>query len=503
MTALHPAPTYWSASAGATGFPPMSGDLAVDIAIIGGGIVGITTARLLKDAGLTVAVLEAHRVGGQVTGKSTAKISSQHGTIYQTLESKFGESQARLYGAAQEGAIRRIRELAAQHGIDCDLVEQSAYLYTRDAQGVAKLEKEFDAAQRLGLPATLVRQTDLPYPVLAALRFDAQAQFHPIKYVAGLARTLPGGGSHVFEHTCVLDWEPQRIITQHGSVRARHVVMATHLPLGQVGLYYAQAYAQAEPVIAAPMRRPPQGMYLSVDTPSHSLRTHTAAYGTVYAIAAGNSFKPGHTDDERQSFADLERWLLTSFDAAPVQYRWVNEDYSAMDGAPFIGWSSSPDDGYLVATGFNAWGITNGTVAAAVIADLVAGRESPWTDAFPPSRIKPLAGGPKFVQETLETAAHLVGGYLARRPTSYDELAPGDAAIMQIDGKKVAAYRDEAGALHAVSAVCTHMGCILGWNECDRTWDCPCHGSRFDLQGEVLHGPAVRPLARHGGHDPR
>ncbi len=365
MPTPSPGSTYWSATAQPTEFPRLAGKLHVDVAIIGGGIVGITTARLLKDSGLKVAVLEARRVGQQATGKSTAKVSAQHSTIYQTLESKFGESQARLYGAAQEGAIRRIRGLAAQYAIDCDLEDRPAYICTRDRDCVARLEKEFDAAQRLGLPASLVRETDLPYDVLAALRFDDQAQFHPIKYVAGLARTIPGDGSHVFEHSRVVDWEPKRVVTDHGTVTAHHVVMATHLPLGQVGLYYAQAYAQAEPVIAAPIRRVPQGMYLNAESPSHSLRTHRAADGTVYTIAAGNSFKPGHTDDERQAFADLERWLLEHFDLGPVEYRWVNEDYSPMDGAPFIGWSSSPEEGYLVATGFNAWGITDGTVAAA------------------------------------------------------------------------------------------------------------------------------------------
>lgn len=497
MTLKSHASTYWSATAQAPGFPQLSGDLSVDIAVIGGGIVGITTARLLKDSGLKVAVLEAHRVGQQVTGKSTAKVSSQHSTIYHTLQSKFGDSQARLYGAAQQGAIRRIGELAAQYDIDCDLQEQPSYVYTRDEKSVATLEKECRAAQQLGLPATLVRETDLPCSVLAALRFDGQAQFHPIKYVAGLARTLPGDGSHVFEHSRVLDWEPTRVVTAQGTVSARHVVMATHLPLGHVGLYYAQAFAQAEPVIAAPIAQVPAGMYLNVESPSHSLRTHRTPNGKVYAIAAGNSFKPGHTDDERQAFADLERWLTEHFEAGPIEYRWVNEDYVPMDGAPFIGWSSSPEDGYLVATGFNAWGITNGTVAAAVIADLVAGRESPWAEAFPASRIKPVAGGPKFVQETLETAAHLVGGYLAHRPKSLDELAPGDAAILQLDGKRVA---DTATS----RAPCTPSRrraptWAASWAGTARTGPgtALCHGSRFDLSGEVLHGPAVQPLERH------
>jgi Rieske Fe-S protein len=214
----------------------------------------------------------------------------------------------------------------------------------------------------------------------------------------------------------------------------------------------------------------------------------------VWGIVAGNHYKPGHVDDEQRYMADIERWLTEYFDAGPVRYRWVNEDYTAMDQAPFIGWSSHGANGYLVATGFAAWGISNGTAAAMIIADLATGKENRWTEMFDAARLKPVAGAGEFVKENAEVAAHLVSGYLSRKPKSYDELAPGDAAILKIDGDNVAAFKDEAGKVHAVSAVCTHMGCLVGWNATDRTWDCPCHGSRFELSGEVIHGPATQPL---------
>lgn len=486
--------TYWNETATATAFPQLSETLNVDVAIIGGGIVGITTARMLKNMGQTVAVIEARCVGRQVTGKSTAKITSQHSTIYQTLEQKFGEDQARLYADAQESAIQKIRSLAADYDIDCDIETKAAYAYTRDESYVSKIEKEVEVAQRLGLPASLIHQTDLPFDVRAAIRFANQAQFHPTKYVAGLAKTIPGDGCYVFENSRAVNWEPTRVVTDEGSVTARHVVMATHLPLEQVGGYYALAYPQAEPVIAAKIRRVPNGMYINIEQPSHSIRTHKHENGHVYGIVAGTSFKPGHTDEERKYFEDIERWLRSNFDAGPVEYRWVNEDYTSMDSAPFIGWSSSLGDGYLVATGFDAWGISNGTVAGMILADLATGKENGWLGLFDATRVKPIAGGLQFVKENAEVAAHLITGYLSRKPKSFDELAPGEAAIMKIDGKNIAAFKDEQGHVHAVSAVCTHMGCIVGWNETDRTWDCPCHGSRFDLNGEVIHGPATRPL---------
>ncbi len=310
--------------------------------------------------------------------------------------------------------------------------------------------------------------------------------------MAGLAATIPGEGSHVFENSRALDWEPNRVATDNGTVTARTVVMATHMPLGQVGGYYAQAYPYAEPVIAAPIRRVPEGMYINVEEPSHSIRTHRNENGQIYGIVAGTGFKPGHVDEERRYFEELERWLVDNFEAGPIEYRWVNEDYTPMDSAPFIGWSKGQE--YLVATGFNAWGISNGTAAAMMLADLATGRDNPWLPMFDATRVKPVAGGFEFVKENLEVATHLVSGYLSRKPKSFDELPPGDAAIMKIDGENVAAFKDEGGVVHAVSAVCSHMGCIVGWNETDRTWDCPCHGSRFELDGTVIHGPATQPL---------
>ena len=486
--------TYWNETAAVPSFPTLSGDLDVDIAIIGGGIVGITTARMLKDQGLTVAVIEARRVGQQVTGKSTAKMTSQHGIIYQTLVRKFGEEKARLYGEAQEWGVRRISELAAQYAIEADIEPMPAFTYTNDESYVSQIEKEVETAQRLGLPASLLRgDIGLPFDVLAAIRFDNQAQFHPVKYVAGLAATIPGEGSHVFENSRAVDYEPTRVVTETGTVTARHVVMATHLPLGQVGLYYSIAHPKAEPVIAARIGRVPPGMYKNAEKPGRSIRTHRLN-GEVYGIAGGTSFKPGHPDEEQEYIRDIEDWLTREFDAGPIEYRWVNEDYTPIDSAPFIGWSSKAGDGYLVATGFDAWGISNGTAAAAIIADLVAGRENPWASVFDAARVKPVAGAPEFVKGNAEVAAHLVSGYLSRKPKSYDELEPGHAAIMKVDGENVAAFKDEAGTVHAVSAVCTHMGCLVGWNATDRTWDCPCHGSRFELSGEVIHGPATKPL---------
>ncbi len=324
--------SYWNATAGEPPvFPALEGDLEADIVIVGGGIVGVTTARLLKDQGQKVALVEARRVGREVTGKSTAKITSQHGIRYQVLERKFGEEKARLYGEAQQAGLARIQALAAEHGIDADIEEKPAYLYTRDKDYVEQIEKEAEAAKALGLPATLTTDTGLPFDVLATLRFDRQAQFHPTRYVAGLARTIPGDGCHLFEQSRAVDYEPDRVVTDRGTIRARHVVMATHLPLGQIGLYYARNEPIAEPAIAARIPRDLPGMYKNVEQPSHSIRTHKGADGQIWAICAGTHFKPGHAEDERRHMEDISRWLAENFGASKPDYRWVNEDYTPMD----------------------------------------------------------------------------------------------------------------------------------------------------------------------------
>lgn len=495
--------SYWNATARASSFPALQGDIEADVAIVGGGIVGVTAARLLKDRGLKIALVEALRVGEEVTGKSTAKITSQHNISYTTIARKFGEDGAKLYADANEAGLETIRTMAGRHRIDCSFEPKRAFTYTNDEGQVDAIGKEVELARILGLPASLTRDTGLPFDVLAAMRWDDQAQFHPVRYVKGLAETIPGEGCHVFEGSRVVDWDPQRIATDMGSVRAKHVVMATHLPLGQIGLFYTENYPHMHPVIVgrAEAGRVPDGMYISVETPRHSTRGHRDVEGRDWMIFTGPSFTHGDVAKERESFADLEKFARDHFGVS-ADYRWTNEDYRSMDHVPYVGWSSSLRDSYLVATGFNAWGITNGTAAAMLIADLVQDLDNPWLKLFNAARIKPVAGAREFVAGNAATASHLVGGYLTRKPHSFDDLAPGEAAILKIDGHNVAGYRDEDGALHAVSAVCTHMGCILGWNETDRSWDCPCHGSRFALDGGVIHGPAVKPLEPVGAAAP-
>jgi glycine/D-amino acid oxidase-like deaminating enzyme/nitrite reductase/ring-hydroxylating ferredoxin subunit len=494
------AESFWAATVAddPTRYPALQGDLEVDVAIVGGGIVGLTAALLLQRAGRRVAVLEARLLARQVTGRSTAKITSQHGLIYHRLETSFGAAGARAYGAANQAGLEQILRLADELGIACDLERAAAYVYGRSGAQLARLEQEAEAAQRLGLPARFTRECPLPFAVAGAVRFDDQAQFNPCKYLLGLAAAVQSGGGAVFEGSrvqAIEHGEPCRVRAEQGVVTARDVIDATHMPLVSEGKFFAKAYPYTHAMVAARIdpARAPAGMFISADQPTRSVRA--ARWGEqTWLVAVGGAFKPGQPDVERRNFDELVRDLRGDFGVGEVAYAWTNEDFESMDGMPFVGRATSSSAHLYVATGFNAWGITNGTAAGMILADLIAGRANPWAAVFDATRIKPVAGAGSFITENLGVGAQLVGGYVKGRERSLEALQRGEAAVLKLDGKRTAAFRDEQGRVHAVSAVCTHLGCVLGWNPVDRTWDCPCHGSRFAPDGSVLHGPATKAL---------
>ena len=486
--------SLWVDTTGGTSYPPLEPGAHYDVAVLGGGIAGLTTAYLLERQGARVAVIEAERVAAGVTAHTTAKVSSLQGTIYSTVESKFGPDGARLHGEANEAAKEWMAALVEELGIDCDWRRKPAFTYAEEESDRAKVEQEVEAAQRAGLPASYTEETDLPWPVEAAVRFENQAEFHPRKYLLPIAAAL----SHVFEQTratAVASGTPNRIVTTRGELTADHVVVATHFPFLDRAGFFARMHPERSYALGIHVNGPsPQGMYLSTESPSHTVRSHPTADGEI-VIAGGESHKVGQAD-EAECVQRLEAWAQARFDVRSIEYRWSTQDNMPVDSLPYVGRMLPFQRNIWVATGFMKWGLTGGTAAAMILSDLIAGRESPWADLYDATRIKPIASAGEFVKENVNVGKRFVGDHLAPPEVrSTDEIPAGEGRLVRDGAKKQAAYRHDDGTLHVVSAVCTHLGCQVKWNGAERSWDCPCHGSRFHWDGSVLHGPAVDPLS--------
>ena len=492
--------SLWIATTEDPGFPALDGPLDVDAAVIGAGVAGLTTALLLKNAGLRVAVIEASGVCLGATGHTTAKVTSQHGLIYSTLSSKFGADGARGYGEANQAALELIERLVGEHGIDCDFERRPSYVYTEQGSQVSQIEQEAEAARSAGLPAHYTEETELPWEVKGALRFDGQAQFHPRRYCLALARLIDGDGSAVFSQTRALDVEdgsPCVVKTERHDVSAAYVVLATQLPFLDRGGFFAKCHPEREYALAVTLEQPaPKGMYISAEQPSRSIRQQPAGEGELLVLA-GDSHKPGANEDERRHHDALAQFAEERFQVRSFDYEWSTQDYIPVDQLPYIGKLRRGSERIFVATGFQKWGMTNGTAAAVLISDQILGRDNPWSELFDPNRVKPIASSKEFLKENLSVARHFLADRIALRGSlKPEELGPGDGRVVSEGLRQVAVSRDEGGDLHAVSARCTHMGCILNWNAAERTWDCPCHGSRFAGDGQVVQGPATQPLQR-------
>jgi glycine/D-amino acid oxidase-like deaminating enzyme/nitrite reductase/ring-hydroxylating ferredoxin subunit len=488
--------SYWLKSSAPAPRPPLAQDAECEVAVIGGGIVGVTAAHLLAGSGADVVLLEARRLGAGATGYTTAKISSLHGLTYAKLESSFGEETTRVYAEANEAGLAEIATLVESLSIECDFRRKPNFTYTESEQNRTQIADEAEAAARAGLAASLEEVDELPYPVAAAVRVTDQAEFHPLRYLHGLAAAAADRGAGIYEGTRVVSvdqGDPVKIETEDGVVvRARHVIVATHLPILDRGLYFARTHPERSYVLLARLRgEGPQGMYLSDESPSHSLRS-VPVDGDELLMVGGESHKAGQAD-AAERFRSLEAWARQRFDVESVEHRWATQDNMPADGLPFVGRLWPFSDRVLTATGMRKWGIAMGTAAARMLTDAINGDESPWTGTFTPLRLHPLAGGTDFVKENANAGFHWFADRLSRR-ASEEELARGQGAVVGSGLGQRAVYRDEAGVLHGLSARCTHLGCIVRFNTAERTWDCPCHGSRFALDGSVIEGPAVRGL---------
>ena len=490
------AESLWLDKAPRTERHQLAGDLRVDVAVLGGGVAGLTAALLLKRDGASVAVLEAARVGSGVTGCTTAKVSALQATIYSTIRQRHGEQAAASYAGASVAGVERLASFVSEEAIDCGLERRAAYTYAAEASERSSVEQEMQAAARAGLAVELVDAPDLPYAVHGAVRLGDQVQIHPVRYVEGLAAAVDGHGSQVFELTRALGVDedsPCRVRTPRGNVRADHVIVATHYPFLDRGLYFARLKPQRSYCIAARLAsgRPPRGMSISAGSPLRSVRS----YGELLIVGGeGHSTGSGKANPER--FKRLEAFAREHWDVESISHRWSAQDPAAYDHLPVIGPYRAGSSRLWVTSGFLKWGLASATFAAMILADRIAGRANPWADAFAPTRVS-LRSAHELAELGAKYAIDLVGDRL-RPPQALRAggIPPGEARVVPDGLGKKGIYRHEDRTLHAVSLRCTHMGCLVRFNAAERSWDCPCHGSRFAVDGSVLEGPAVRPLDR-------
>jgi glycine/D-amino acid oxidase-like deaminating enzyme/nitrite reductase/ring-hydroxylating ferredoxin subunit len=480
--------------------PRLEDNLRCEVAVLGGGIAGLTTALLLAERGRDVALIEAGQIGRGVSGNTTAKVTSQHGMAYRRLRDRFGADTAARYGEANQAALEWIAERVEQTGIDCDFRRRTAVLYARTASVAGTLADEAEAAVAAGLPATLGGGGELPFATAAALSFADQAEFDPYRYLLALAEQLRAAGGRAYEHTRAVQVDQDDrcyIKTPGGTVEADRVVIATHYPFADRSLAFARVHAERSYALLCELdgEAPPPGMYLGVDSPLRSLRA-VPRDGTELLMVGGEGHPTGEGGDTADRYRRLERFAHTHWRVRRVTHRWSTQDAVTADGLPYVGPMAPLPDHILVATGFAKWGMTGGTAAALVLADLVDGRDHPWASMLTPNRLTLRASLPGLVSTGARTGVHFVTDRVLRRGTSLDDLAPGEGKIVRHDGERIAAHRRDDGTLTAVSPVCTHLGCEVRWNPGERSWDCPCHGSRFDPEGQVLHGPAVHALER-------
>lgn len=493
-------PSLWIETARSKTYRPLEGKPSFDAIVIGAGITGLTTALLLQREGMHVGVLEARRVGGGVTGYTTAKVTALQGVVLSELLGKHGEERAREYADANVAAVDRIVAIVQEEEIDCDLERMDAYTFAATPSESSLISEEARACETLGVKAALETEPPVPFPVSAAVALREQAMFHPRKYCLGLAERIHGRKGKVYEASNVLEVEEKKTVckvkTENGTISAPFVVVATHLPFMGEGKYYAKTAPYRSYAMAVRLRGDhPDGMFISASQPIRSLRPYSSGRKR-WTIVGGESHKVGQEEDTTVHYEALERWARENLDVEEIDYRWSAQDYLPADGMPYVGRLTKDNERVFVATGFRKWGMTNGTAAAMMITDAISGRDNPWAEAFDSTRVRPKQAAKEFVKENLNVASKLVGGKITTSVGSPADVSPGQAAVLIVGGESLAMFRDEKGTLHSVAAECTHMGCRVAWNTAERSWDCPCHGSRFDPDGAVLEGPANQALKK-------
>nr|WP_082707578.1 FAD-dependent oxidoreductase [Planococcus kocurii] len=497
--------SYWREYKDIPNYPALQENESTDIAVVGGGMVGIISAYLLAKAGRKVTLIEAGKLVDGVTGRTTAKITAQHGLYYDSLINIVGQEQAKLYYQANMEGLKFIEGTAHELDIDCDFSHHNAFVYAHTAAGAKLIEKEAEAYRQLGIDGELAKEeAELPFPITEAVVMRNQAQFHPVKFLAGLVKEIERLGGKIYEQTRamkILSKNDPVIQTENLShLSCNKVIVASHYPFNDFdGLYFSRLSVNRSYAIAAKVSgNVPNDMYISGDLPSRSLRYATDENGEKLLLIGGDGHTTGKSSSQTmEHYHNLEKFGDEHFGIQEIPYRWSSQDMTTLDKIPYIGTITAGYDNILVATGFHKWGMSNGALAGMMLSDQVLGIENRYAALFSPTRTKVKTEDAKnFAKDNASVAKALVTGKLKRPSRKVEDLGKDEGALVKVGKKKAGGYRDEFGQVHLVDTACTHMGCDVAWNDAERSWDCPCHGSRFSYTGDVLNGPAVKPLKK-------
>lgn len=471
-----------------------------DCLVIGAGITGLTAALLLQKAGKTVIVAEKDTPAFGTTGGTSAHINTFADTTYKEAESGFGKEGAQLFADAVQEGHGLIRDLVREHGIACDYAVKPGYLYAEDEDQAKQLDDVFEGARQVGVAVNYADDVPTPVSYVKALHFPDQAQFHPVKYLEGLLAAFAKSGGVLVTNTRITALETTDGVhtarSGDRSIRARQVIYATHIP-PKITSFSFRCAPYRSYVLAVKLRTDtyPDALIYDLQEPYHYFRTHEID-GEPLLLVGGNDHKTGH-DDPEKAFADLENYARRQYAVSSVKYRWSAQYYIPADGLPYIGQMPELAKGIFCATGYNGNGMMLGSVAGKILGDLILGIPNAYADLFSPARIKPITGFTEFVKENADVAWHFIADrFTAHETDSLKRLRPGTGNVVEVDGQKIAAYRDQQGDIHALNPVCTHAKCIVSWNAAETSWDCPCHGARFDIDGKVLTGPADTDLEK-------
>ncbi|HEY6161491.1 MAG TPA: FAD-dependent oxidoreductase [Bacteroidia bacterium] len=484
--------SIWEGTAAANlQFPSLRGEAKADVVIIGGGITGLTAAMLLSEAGKKVIVLEALQVGKGTTGNSTGNLYVTVDEHLSGIRKKWSTEVMRTVVQSREAAIDLIENRIKKYSLQCDFFRTGFNYFSEKLEREAQdfIQKESEAIADAGLIPNITENPPLPFPVKKMLSVEGQAQFHPLKYAQELAKALQKN-CIIHEHSKVIDYNEDEgtVRTGEGTVKADHIIMATHTPKGVFALHM-QLGPYREHGVAAKLSSGscPQGIFWGIEDPKHSVRAYKD-----HVMVIGDKFKTGTIDDNFEYINGLKKYLRDRFETEEISYVWGGQQYRPADALPYIGKHGKR---MYILTGFATDGLVYGTLGAMIIADQVLGKKNPFEKIYDAGRSTPMRSAGEFIKENAGAFAE----YVKDMPWNVDEhsikeIKPGEGKIIGKEGEKVAVYKDETGKAHIVSAVCTHMKCIVNWNNAEKTWDCPCHGSRFGIDGKVLEGPAIHDL---------